>query len=264
MVDVTILLYLPLDTSLDDISFIAEWGEKLVGEVEENMILSGKDARYIRHRILPMMYRVEDEDEIAKELQRIQIQKLEQKNSNPKRTNSKNSFMCIENLPDWVNVSNDQDLEEEIECEPQKLDLKQSFVNSIKKAAEEFILPQKFNTCTTSDSDESDSLFSDSNSIGSSRISKKSLTSQWSNASSKCSNDSAVAKNKHIILSIATGYDRSQLKDVRKILAEKKVALLPIGIGDRGMIGLGGYYIKHLDEVEKIQDKIVHRLAHLV
>lgn len=48
MVDVTVLLYLPIDTSLDDLAFVADWGQKIVAAAEEKMIINGKHTRYLR------------------------------------------------------------------------------------------------------------------------------------------------------------------------------------------------------------------------
>jgi len=91
-----------------------------------------------------------------------------------------------------------------------------------------------------------------------------SQNSQNSNTSSKISTHT-VSHNKHVILSVATGYDRDSMKEVRKVINETGVALLSVGIGDRGMIGLGGYYIKKLHELEdkSLQNKIITRLWNL-
>lgn len=74
-----------------------------------------------------------------------------------------------------------------------------------------------------------------------------------------------ISNNKHVILSVAMGYDRDSMKEVRKVINETGVALLSVGIGDRGMIGLGGYYIKKLHELESksLQDKLIQRLWNL-
>ena len=70
--------------------------------------------------------------------------------------------------------------------------------------------------------------------------------------------------NKHVILSIASGYDRDNLREVRRIINESGVALISIGIGDRGMIGVGGYYIRRLSQISELDEKVVNRLWSLV
>jgi hypothetical protein len=61
MVDVTVLLYLPINTSLDDLAFVADWGQKIVAAAEEKMIINGKNTRYLRQRVMPMMYNPNNE-----------------------------------------------------------------------------------------------------------------------------------------------------------------------------------------------------------
>ena len=99
----------------------------------------------------------------------------------------------------------------------------------------------------------------------SSKLSFSSKLSKSHSFSAHSTSSSLTNTNKHVILSLATGYDRNSLREVRQIVNDKTgVALLPVGLGDRGMIGLGGYYIKRLDDIKKLEDQIVTRLTHLV
>lgn len=298
MVDVTIFLYLPLNTSLDDLAFVANWGESVVGQVEENMILSGKNPRYIRHRVLPKMYRDESESP--------QKTGLLSGNENNKTTRhawtdewliAKKKQQRLEReqkeMPSWVvqctDSSSDDDCDQESSSNTtstadHSLDTttsimsslsvsssakSETFVDSIKSAVE-FHLPEQHianshKSVSSEEECESDSVYSDSNSVGSSRISKRSLNSFVSNFSSGTNTSTgSMANNKHVILSIAAGYNRDELKEVRQIVNDNRCALLPIGIGNPGMIGLGGYYIKNLEGITKIRENIVNRLTHLI
>jgi hypothetical protein len=298
MVDVTIFLYLPLNTSLDDLAFVANWGDSVVGQVEENMILSGKNPRYIRHRVLPKMYRDESDSP--------QKTGLLSENENNKTTRhawtdewliAKKKQQRLEReqkeMPSWVvqctESSSDSDSDDlsATNTEDHSLDTttslmsslsvsssakSESFVDSIKSAVE-FHLPEQsiansHKSVSSEEECESDSVYSDSNSVGSSRISKRSarsLNSFVSNFSSGTNTSTgSMANNKHVILSIAAGYNRDELKEVRQIVNDNRCALLPIGIGNPGMIGLGGYYIKDLGGITKIRENIVNRLTHLI
>jgi len=388
MVDVTILLYLPLNTSLDDLSFLAEWGVTIVGQVEEKMILAGKSARYIRHRVLPIMYKAETDEKPKVDLTG---------NTNPWKdlATKKQKFQNKIDLPSWVKHTTISSSEESELDEDDSIDdsccvgtigfakkgeafVKQtpdkkcpgylSFVETIKQAVDFNKNNCGFSLVPTASSDsESDSMYSDNsqntqnsrnsqntaNSVNSlnttqnivniteatqnlkineksqnsgkkafsgqfsgtwahknsaetspngsisgetycSKYSEKSsdfgdkseskssskTSSKFSTKSSKLSfshsNASKLSKrssfsttsskntSKHVILSLATGYDRDTLREVRQIVNDKTgVSILPVGLGDRGMIGLGGYYIKRLGDIKKLEDQIVNRLTGL-
>lgn len=396
--DVTILLYLPIDTSLDDLAFVADWGQKIVGLTEERMILNGKEPRYIRHRVLPMMYNPENKSRSMRQIKPrenteswLKLLKKQDKN----------------NLPDWVKVSSEASEDEsEPENEVDSANMeelcpckenKKAFVDVIKEAVH-FSLPCSRKDTYYADTDE-DSIFSDDssdsgkfgtntsaevcslfsmltfnpqlnnegnngsksdisslhrssdnlstspsegikynqnsnrhssnsnyrnisysnynnyennqnhnnvnthdleanqdqtvshhsrhlpdsypNSNNSSNYSSmrrrhysSGLRSNSSSASSRrpyskyngYSNHSTSSSynNKHVILSVASGYDRDSMKEVRKVIQDTGVGILSVGIGDRGMIGLGGYYIKKLAEISNLQNSIVSRLTNLV
>merc|ERR1712154_41981 len=81
--------------------------------------------------------------------------------------------------------------------------------------------------------------------------------SRPSSFGSSRSSTHTVSNNKHVILSVAMGYDRDSMKEVRKVINETGVALLSVGIGDRGMIGLGGYFCRKMQEITRLQETLV-------
>jgi hypothetical protein len=429
MVDVTVLLYLPINTSLDDLAFVADWGQKIVSTAEEKMIVNGKNTRYLRQRVMPMMYNpnnsirpvnkpkirenteswlnrlrqadkealpswvkshnlIDDDpdtlrekerelEQKAKELVEAEEEKLKKQNAafnpdclgnhsdglcdcpinrknyldvireavqftypTPEYTmNSSTSFNGSQsNLLDsdtddsiFSDASTESDEEKEIDAyNPSILDPKlknHPHLNALKQKKKDNNQQNKLNrkiSIRNSNKNKNNSLLGssesiDSNNSNNSNNSSKSKYSSYraetsgqnnlsnneilknttyhqqqqdqdlmknlkcksnsrdslsansdigslagSNTSSRLSTHT-ISHNKHVILSVAMGYDRDSMKEVRKVINETGVALLSVGIGDRGMIGLGGYYIKKLHELESksLQDKIVNRLWNL-
>lgn len=383
MVDVTILLYLPINTSLDDLAFVADWSHKIVASAEEKMILNGKNNRYMRQRVMPMMYNPNNN--------------IRPVNAKAKTRENTESWLKLlkkqdkEALPSWVkshNLIDEEQAEREAErlaeekrqaCQENELcdcaDCekvnRKNYLDVIREAVQFTYVPNPvINTSRKNllDGDsEDDSIFSDASSVTDENTNpkvksdtplannplfnkvnkdiqnsekeikdnkdkqrKRSRESQ--NSTQPCSNngpshkasntsiegDSAISNrqnfkskygsnrphgpaqskkarsnscdgqsdnsnnsrnsngsdfsrvsnhvvstNKHVILSVAMGYDRDSMKEVRKVINETGVALLSVGIGDRGMIGLGGYYIKKLSEITTLESRIVNRLWNL-
>jgi len=424
MVDVTILLYLPINTSLDDLAFVADWGQKIVGLAEEKAIINGKNTRYMRQRVMPMMYNPNNDIRPVDS----KVKTRENTESWLKRLRKRDK----EALPSWVKSHNLYDSEDESsnksEYEHSSADSagcsqgsgassghgsnngscgaghdgdelcdckvnRKNYLDVIREAVH-FTYPTP--TCSEAsgsikmDESDNDSVFSDeqssdedehdcrprhhqrlSKSASNSRrnsqqnsprgsqnnihkinsiadrngplmgsntsiegLSEFSIGNESHNSSGKFSNRSefsnkskyssytgssnptnifsgssglerdiknmnlktssrdgstcamsidgrsdisrpssfgssrssthTVSNNKHVILSVAMGYDRDSMKEVRKVINETGVALLSVGIGDRGMIGLGGYFCRKMQEITRLQETLVNRLANLV
>jgi len=258
-VDVTILLYLPADTDLDDLCFLAEWAENVVEQAEEKMILTGKDVRYIRHRVLPILHSKEKPSANDTE-----------SSWDPETWKNLTKYKVAETVPEWVKVMTDSESEiefDDIISEEMSVDSTPvcKFVQTVSDAAK-FIFPNlvKINQATSTKQDsDNDSFFSDE-SFKRSRLGSSILTRSTSFSTTSSSFMGKNGSGKHIILAIATGYDRNQLVNVRNVISENKVSFLPIGLGNRGMLGLGGYYAKNLTEIPSIQEQIVNRLTFMV
>lgn len=256
-VDVTILLYLPADTGLDDLCFLAEWAENIVEQAEEKMILTGKDVRYIRHRVLPILHC----DETSKD--------SGESSWEPETWKNHTKYKVAKTVPEWVKVMTDSESEiefEDIISEEMSVDSTPvcKFVQTVSDAAK-FIFPNLIKTNqATQDTSDNDSFFSDESiAFKRSRLGSSILTRSTSFSTAS----SFMGKNgsgKHVILAIAAGYDRDQLVNVRNVISENKVSFLPIGLGNRGMLGLGGYYAKNLTEIPSIQEQIINRLTFMV
>ena len=301
MVDVTILLYLPLNTSLDDLSFLANWAQTILMSSEEKMILNGKNTRYFRQRVVPKLYNTKniqqkDYVEALKEAVLFTYPKKAIEGFFEEEEESEEEPVVEDSYP----LADDKDIENELSTE-EDLDLDNDFDNIKRKyqviphssfrgkSKEE--IKQSFQQIS-SKSNETNSKFS--------RASELSYLPNYSNDNDivsqldihssshrdrhpKTSNTNKIATyqfthklnltnlpehvcsaNKHVILSIASGYDRDNLREVRRIINESGVALISIGIGDRGMIGVGGYYIRRLSQISELDEKVVNRLWSLV
>jgi len=251
-VDVTILLYLPAETKLDDLCFLATWAEKVVELAEEKMILKGKDIRYIRHRVLPIIHGKTDKDSETEE------------EWNPETWKNLTKFKVAESVPEWVKIMSDSESDSELsdmsviseEFSEEQIVCK--FAQTVSDAAK-FSFPNVIKTNkATGDISDCDSFYSEESAT------KKSVLTRSSSFSSSSDFRGKNGGGKHIILAIADDYDRDQLKNVRKVVTKEKVSFLPIGLGNRGMLGLGGYYAKNLEEIPSIQDQIINRLTFMV
>ena len=387
MVDVTILLYLPINTSLDDLAFVADWSQKIVGLAEEKMILNGKNTRYMRQRVMPMMYnpnnnirpvtkaktrenteswlkmlkkqdkealpcwvkshnlideeneekernekkRIEEEERRAKEKEELEKQKEKEKQEKLEKErrelqySSRTSlrYSSTLSITSKANSAPETCLEE-TESSSNRINRK-NYLDVIREAVQ-FTYPVPKHE--EQDLSDEDSIFSDActedevtglalegrepsskskresqntkestkmkqvlnlsvkrkqkqtGTIGTIIGSSGSLESNPINLVQSSQSDLSqhsliiespgpishhiISTNKHVILSVAQGYDRDSMKEVRKVINETGVALLSVGIGDRGMIGLGGYYIKKLSEITSLEQRIVNRLWNLV
>ena len=264
------------------------------------MILNGRPNRYMRQRVMPMMYKPEQNIRSVNKPRPRQnteswLNRLRRQDKEALPSWVKNHDLLLDGLEEAEDDANDRAGENDDDNEPEE---RKNYLDVIREAAiftypkddlevDKSIWVNQYSDDEDSNFDEEDVLSdaktedvmkdAESNVNSKPKDSDSALSDHNNNNSKKPIKKEkpkidrrdpmyryTISHNKHVILSVAMGYDRDSMKQVRKIINETGVALLSIGIGDRGMIGLGGYYIKKLHEISTLDDKIVNRLWNFV